>query len=337
MRPVGALLGAAVVAVVAACAPTRLAEPRCPLRGATQSFLEGAFADWEVVRERQLRLPPAPPPRLIVFDRYCVYSFEAGGTGTMRLRAGADTLRGTSRPHAGAITLPNGRSIPVGGTAFASLVTGDSLTFLVLALEDVWRRDPAYRAAAEDWPSYLRRSFIHEMTHARQLAVWVPMLRIAGGRAGLADFDDDIVQQRFDTVAGFRADVLAETTLLYDAAAATSTARRLALARQAVDQISDRRVRVYGGTDAPWARIEQILLDMEGAAQWAAMAHVSNTARLGVLGRRNVVRGSRQYWSQEQGLALYLVLDALVPDWTARMFSANPPSSLELLQAALAR
>ncbi len=337
MNPPGFAVSLALTLALAtaACAGARATEPRCRMSGFTQGWLEGSLTSWEIVRTRQLRLPAAPPPVLIVFDRQCVYEFAPGAPGAIRLRAGADTLGGNGRPHRGTLDLPNGIAHPIRAEALASLLPGDSTAFLAMALEDVWRADPRYRTEVEDWPSYLRRSFVHEMAHARQLAAWVPMLRIAGRRVGLADFDDDIIQQLFDTVPGFRASVLEETMMLYDAASSTSRTQQRALARQALAQMVARRARVYGGLDAPWARVEQMLLDMEGAAQWAALAHVGNTSRLGTEARRRLVRGSRVYWSQDQGLALYMVLDALVPGWQARMFSADPPSSLALLEDAL--
>lgn len=326
----------ALAMFAAGCAAAGTVQPRCRMAGVTQGWLEGSLASWDLVRTRQLRLATAPPPQLVVFDRYCAWTFVSGGFGDIRLRAGRDTLFGEGRAHGGTIALPNGLVIPVRGEAFASLLPGDSATVVVMALEDVWRQDPRHRMEAEDWPSYLRRSFIHEMAHARQLVVFAPMLRIAARRVGLVSFDDDIIQQRFDSVPGFGRAVREETALLFEAAATTSAENRAALARQAVERIRVRRARVYGSDDAPWARVEQLLLDMEGAAQWAAMAHVGNSTRLGAEARRNVVRGTRQYWSEEQGLALYMVLDALVPDWPQRMFSTDPPSSLELLAGVLA-
>jgi hypothetical protein len=307
------------------------------MSGVTEQWLEGSIVSWQNVRTRQLRLANAPTPGLILYDRYCVYHFRPGGEGPNRLRAGLDTLRSVGRPHGGEIGLPNGLTVPARAEAFASLLPGDTATFLVMALEDVWRNDPRYRNDPEDWPSFLRRSFVHEMTHTRQLVAWAPMLRIAAARVGLTDFDDDVIQQRFDTAAGFRRAVLEETAMLYDAAAAISRDQQRSLARQALGRMRLRRERAYGGADTPWARIEQLLLDMEGAAQWAAMAHVANTTRIGAEARRNIIRGNRQYWSQDEGLALYLVLDALVPGWQDRMFSADPPSTLDLLDSVLGR
>lgn len=318
-----------------ACAVASRGAPRCQMSGATQSWIEGSLAAWDEVRERSLRLPPAATPPFIFFDRYCAYELSTLGLGSLRLRAGRDTLRGQGRAHGGRIDLPNGLTLPVRAEAFASLLPGDSATFLVMSLEDVWRRDRLYHSENEDWPAYLRRAFVHEMAHARQLVARAPMLRLAAGRVGLENFDDDVIQQRFDSVPGFREAVRNETALLFRAAATPSEAERRHLAHQAIRLMKERRLVVYGGTDAPWARVEQLLLDMEGAAQWAALAHVGRRSRLGPDARREIVRGSRQYWSQDQGLALYMVLDALVPDWSARMFSADPPTAIELIERAL--
>ena len=324
-----------VLVLLSACASGPRSAPRCQLLGATITWIEGSLAAWDDVRERALHLPVAPPPPLVLYDRYCTYTLASGGTGPIAVRAGRDTLRGEGRPHGGRIALPNGLAFGVHAEAFASLLPGDTAAFLVMALEDVWRADPQQAGDNENWPAYLRRSFVHEMTHTRQLVALTPALRLAGGRVGLVDLDDDVVQQRFDSVQGFRQSVLDETALLYRAAAEASVPERRRLARQALRMLFDRRIAAYGSADAPWARVEQLLLDMEGAGQWAALAHVRQTSRLGPISQRDLVRGSRQYWSQEQGLALYLALDAIVPAWPAAVFSDDPPTSVELLGRAL--
>lgn len=326
---------ALLVFALSGCAALRSA-PRCQLPGATLEWMEGSLAAWEDVREHALRLPARPLPRLVFYDRFCAYDFPEAGDGPVTLAFGANRLRGRAAAHEGRIQLPNAVSLPLGAEAFASLLPGDTATFLAMALEDVWRHDPETRDAFENWSAFLRRSFVHEMTHTRQLVTWAPLLRVAGGRIGLVDVDDDVIQQRFGDRPDFRASVLTETALLFRAAASGSAPERRELAREALQRMLARRAATYGDVDAPWARVEQILLDMEGAAQWAALAHVDRATRLpGREARRDLVRGSRQYWSQDQGLALYMLLNELVPDWPARMFADDPPSSLELLERAL--
>jgi hypothetical protein len=301
--------------------------------------MESALGAWDRVRERALRLPDAPLPRVIFFDNECTFTLPATGPAPrgMQLRLGGARLAVEGAPHGGAIALPNGRTVPARPLTFSSLMPDDSSAFVIIALEAVWRSDPATRAAREDWDAYLRRAFVHEMTHARQAAAWIPAARIAGGRVGLVDLDDDIVQQRFQGVAGFREAVEGEIAMLYEAAAATGDRRRQLL-RDALNAMRDRRERFFGGARAPWSEIEQLWLDMEGAAHWAALAHVREASpRAGSRQMVNVVRESRAWWSQEEGLALFLALEALVPDWPAQVFSASPRSSLELLEQALAQ
>lgn len=336
MRTARLLAPVALALALGACASRKVSNPRCEMTGVTRQWIEGSLVAWDDVRYHALRIPHEPPPPLIFFDRYCAYEFTTSARSSLVVRAGEDTLWGIARAHNGQLALANGLSLPIRATAFSSLLPGDSTTFLVMALEDVWRSDPEYRTAREHWPSYLRQAFIHEMTHTRQLGRFVPTLRLAGGRLELVDVDDDIVQQRFDTVPGFTQSVLAETELLFAAARVRGAAQKRDLTTRALRMMRERRSSVYGGVDAPWARLEQLWLDMEGAAQWAVLAHLEQTRPLGGDTRRDIVRGSRQFWSQDQGLALYMVLDELVPDWPSEMFSSDPPSSLTLIERAIA-
>ena len=46
------------------------------------------------------------------------------------------------------------------------------------------------------------------------------------------------------------------------------------------------------------------------------------------------MRGSRRWWSQEEGLALFLVVDRFVPDWPKRAFADQPALGIDLLRLA---
>lgn len=331
---------ALITATACASGGANVPERDCRLTFAQRNWIEGSLASWEQVRARALRLPEGPPPLLIFFDRRCTYTFARSRPGVTaaryvdRVRLGADTLTSVAGEHHGTLALPNGKTIPAWPATFASLLPGDSATFLVMALEDVWSNHPSTATDPENWSSYLRRVLVHEMTHSRQLETWAPVLRVAGGRVGLDDLNDDIIQHQFDSIPEFRAAVLIETELLYRAAFAHPAEQRR-LIREALDSMRRRRARAYGA-NAAWADIEQLFLDMEGAAQWAALAHLQLAApRISTRANIRVIRESRTFWSQDQGLALYLALAALVPDWQRDLFSANPRSALELLQRAL--
>ena len=57
---------------------------------------------------------------------------------------------------------------------------------------------------------------------------------------------------------------------------------------------------------------------LEGVGQWAA--YRLTKARTGSETETlRLVRDNRRYWSQDEGLALFLLIDALVPGWQARV------------------
>ena len=89
------------------------------------------------------------------------------------------------------------------------------------------------------------------------------------------------------------------------------------------------------GRTAYWAEFDDVFLTMEGLGQWLAYSwyvsargpHIAPEVAL-----REVRRGGR-YWTQDEGLALFLVVDRLVPGWQRLAFAKQPL----LAEALLAR
>ena len=48
-----------------------------------------------------------------------------------------------------------------------------------------------------------------------------------------------------------------------------------------------------------------------------------------------MMSGRRRSWSQDEGLALFLVLDRLLPDWPALVFGAQSAGAAQLLERAV--
>lgn len=295
----------------------------CDLTPHERNWLRRSIDAWDRVRSRVLRLAPAPTPLVILFDARCEYRIDP------------DSVRVTGQPHGGRLLLPNGQRLAPAPVGFASLAAGDSAPFLVMALRAVWEADSTL--VDEDWDQFLTRSFVHEMTHARLLPALALRLRAASGLAGMNDLDDDVIQERFDTVAAFRGSVQREIRLLYDAALARTAAERRNRALVALRAIKARRERFYGGEAAPWAYVEQLLLDLEGTAEFAEFSYLRLTVpRVPLVTLVERVRGDRSFWSQDEGLGMYLLLDALRPDWFRETFGPEPRSAIELIDESLA-
>jgi hypothetical protein len=300
----------------------------CALDPYERWWIERALGSWTRFALPALRLEPMPLPTLIFFDSACEYRLVSADDSGSRL-----TTTFTAQPHKGDILLPNGTHTRPKAIAFTSQALGGGAPFIVMALSDVWR-DDALWSQESDWPLFLRRSLVHELTHARQLAFFADRIEDLGARLRQPSMDDDIVQTEFGDSDRFKASVRRETSLLYAAAVTRDTLERQRLAREAIHLIHVRRAIHFAGELALWATLEQAFLDIEGIAQWAALESVRGELDVSTRYAIHSVRDS-DYWSQDEGLALYLVLDAFVPGWQQRMFKRDAPTSLALIEEAL--
>ena len=70
---------------------------------------------------------------------------------------------------------------------------------------------------------------------------------------------------------------------------------------------------------------------MEGVANWAGFRAAMNAG----LSRDEAItltQGSRKWFSQDEGLALFLAIDALKKGWQERVFREKPTPALRLLE-----
>lgn len=292
-------------------------------------WLIDAVDAWQRTRQRAIQLPPEPLPLMILFDLRCAHRVMW-----------RDSLRVTAAPHDHLIRLPDGRSIRPIGVGVTSPTVNDTAIFLALALPDVWRADPRYRDLRDNrrsWERYLTGAFIHEMTHARMLPQYLPRLRALEAAIHPDTVEDNAVQNKFGRDERFAASVASETDLLYRAATATSRRARTELVRAAIALIRERRAHYFVGEFAVWAELEQTFLDIEGVAQWAAFMNARPTSQRDGMFEPALARfrSGQEFWSEDQGLSLILLLDAMVPGWQARMFSRDPATSLDLLAEAI--
>ncbi len=177
---------------------------------------------------------------------------------------------------------------------------------------------------------------LHEMTHTRQFYFVNPMMDRLTKQYGLADdTGDDSLQDAYEKNAAYVAGYEAERDLLYAAALAPTDAEAKALAGKALTKILARRAKWFVGDSQKWTAIDDVFLTMEGLGQWTAYAWFTdkNGLNLDPVKVLPEVRRKRNRWTQDEGLAVFLVVDRLVPDWQKFAFAAKP----ELVEALLDR
>jgi hypothetical protein len=292
-------------------------------------WLQGALAAWRLTARKGLGLRDAPTPDLVLVDAACTWRASAAA-------AGSDPQL-TAEPHGNTVTLPSGGEIPVGVVSFAAPWDHDRRSFLVMSLPGVWE---AGGVKSELTLQKLMTSvFVHEVTHTRQFYAFAPRMADLTKRWNLPDdLDDDAVQTRFAKETEYVTAYQAERDLLYRASTEPDRAKAKAAAREAWSMIQARRARWFVGADAKYADLEDAFLTLEGIGNYAAFSWLTDPegggfARDVALGQFR--RGGR-YWSQDEGLAVFLVVDRFVPDWRARAFAPKAATALELLAEAAA-
>lgn len=325
-----------------AIAGSAVGAPPCALPVSDRVWIQRALDGWETTARAHLRLDPEPLPWILVFDTTCVWHLapdravvagDAQPIATDLEFAGRD-VPVRAKPHDGRVPLPNGGSVPLEGLAFASLYDDGARPFFVVALLDVWRLDSA-AANTPDLADIILGVVSHEIVHTRQLVLVGRRVEQLQQRFRMPeDINDDIVEDRFREVPEFRELFARETDLLYDAVAQRDSAHRADLVQQALKIVRQRRSRFYVGNDAFYGPLEDLFLNMEGVAVWAS--YRLDAARHGEAGpNQHQFERARNTWSQDEGLALFLLLEAMVPDWRDHILGSELASPFALLAYAV--
>lgn len=303
------MIGASLVAM-----PLPAAESTCVMSTADKIWLDGAIANWRSSERDILKLAPAPLPTVIAIDAGCTYSGKADRQGH---------LEWIATTHGDPVELPGGNTAPIGPISFASPDNGAAGTgYFVMSLPSVWRMAGVVSDLGLE--RLMDGVLLHELMHTRQFYFANPRIAALTREYSLPEtISDDSLQEAFKANAGYVADYEAERDLLYAAAAAPTDGEARTLAGKALAKMRERRTRYFTGTNAQWLPLDDLFLTMEGLGQWLAYAWY---VKSGVPSATAIdaVRRKRNFWSQDEGLALFLTVDRLVPDWQRDAFADRP-------------
>jgi hypothetical protein len=312
--------------------PLPLATPtealkKCVMSAEDKSWIERALGVWHVVERRELLLTPSPLPAIVAIDATC--EFVANPRGDDRL-----VWEGTR--HSETITFPDGNTAPFGVVSFAAPDHGATTSgFFAMSLPSVWRAKGIQSGLGLE--RLMDGVLLHEMTHTRQFYFVNPRMEQLTAQYKLSDdIGDDSLQDAYQTNQAYVADYEAERDLLYAAAAARTDIEARALARQALAKMCSRRSKWFVGAAEKWKPLDEIFLTMEGLGQWAAYAWFTDKdgPNLDPVRVLPEIRRKRNRWTQDEGLALILVVDRLVHGWQKLAFAQEPELAESLLERA---
>jgi len=287
-----------------------------------RAWLAAALDNWRTSARLDLRIDPLPLPDVVTLDDRCTYVVRRGRISKM-----------SSRPHGGHPALPNGKELPLGPISFA---TGDVDGYFVMSLPSVWRAAGVKSGLGVE--GLMDGVLLHEIMHTRQAKLAGPLLDALARANGVSEDEltDDIVQNRFGKDPAYRAAYERERDLLFSAAAAADDREARRIAREALSALRERRARFFSGGKAFYSDFDDIFLTMEGMGQWLAYRHYLSP-RGGSIDPATALREVRRdgsQWTQDEGLALILVVDRLLPGWQTRAFR-EPEWRAEAMLAAV--
>jgi hypothetical protein len=178
----------------------------------------------------------------------------------------------------------------------------------------------------------------HEIIHTRQL----PDLRREIGK--LAErmtlpqpVDDSVIEREFGDGDSFRLAYGRERDLLYDAALERDDSLARRRAAHAMELLRARRARYFTGPRAGYGRLEDLFLNLEGVAEWVRFR--LHRERPGPWKSDaeivDFIRGRSNEWAQDEGLALYLLIERFVPDWRSTLLGPDLESPVAALERSL--
>ena len=314
----------------------------CVLAATERLWLERALVNWEHGSRHILGRSPTPLPWIVLFDTTCTWHLnpahrpEFADAVSLGLRIEGRAIPAWSVAHGGSVRLPTGIEMPVQPAAFASVADNVPVPYLVLALPSVFRRDPTI---ARD--SLLEERLLsvvsHEILHTRQLVDLrrqLALLREQGAHLP-ARLDDNVVESLFGSDSAFRRAFSAEVSLLYRAAFEDNREAARTMARDALRMVEARRRLHFADSVAVYGRLEDLFLNMEGIAEWLRfMLHQRAATFADASEIAAFMRGRGNEWAQDEGLALFLLIERFSVGWMERMLGPDMPAPrLELHRA----
>ena len=223
--------------------------------------------------------------------------------------------------------LPSGARLGSDALAFTALAK-DGEPFFVMALPSVWRKDPR-SMPDENLEEFAAGVLAHEIAHTLHMrSIWSAVEDVARRRPMPNEIDDDYLQtavfgEDADYVAAYEREIALYRRALEEADA--SAARELA--RQALDVSDQRRGALLPGRERLLRR-GRADLSQHGRCRLVGGLHGGRHGG-------DPMAFSGRFWSQQEGLLLFLLLDRFEPAWKARVFDSPPPNPFEMLRQAL--
>ena len=300
------------------------------------------FAAWELVSTEVYGVKKFDPVQFVFFDETFVYSTSeitaAGGETVAGPGLFGQKFNWRKKQHLDSLTLPDGRKVEATLMSFASEHKGN-LPYFVMPLISVWK-NAGVTSKELGLENLLTGVFLHEFSHSQQMKNFGKKItEFEKAHSYPTGFSDDIIQFIFSSNKSYVADFQIEVQLLYDAAENQDWRMMVNKTKNALFYMQLRHNRYFRDSLSHYPSIDRFFLTMEGIGQYSMYAWLTHPKGAGLPKERAIagVRRGKKQWSQDEGFALFLIMERLAPvkTWSSQMFGNKLVDVITLIKRNL--
>lgn len=316
-----------------------------PLPAIDSQWIQHVLDNWDRVCRQELNISVEPLPWIILYDSTAAWHVNPNRSllprhepTNYRFTFNHRPVTVVRMPQRMTVWVPDRPPVPMGSLPVAAMpYAKNSKSFFIAPLPSLFHvMAPASEAVYLDF--LFTGNNMHELTHTRQLPYVVrQLLQIQRDYKLPESIDDNSIQALFSKNDAYVERFLIEKSLLWKAVFTKDKDSCKEYARQALATAGSRKKDFFTGQYAGYDPLDDIFLSLEGSAMWAQYRLMLANAPQGM--RQDAVLDwllqRSASWSQEEGLAIFLLIDRLSPGWQQYFFGKALPGAFPYLRRAV--
>jgi hypothetical protein len=305
---------AMIFGMICCCCQAANANPGHNSDSLFKSNVKKWFGAWELLSKNIYHLKQTAAVDFVFFDEEYIYSTSPksaqGGTSITGPVLMGQRQVWWKKKYQDSIMLPDGRMVEAGLMSFAA-ADKNNHPFFVMPLITIWQQ-AGVKSEELGLDNLVTGVFLHEFSHSQQFQNFgIKITEFEKTAQFGIDLSDDIVQDLFKADSAYHYGFRAEVAQLYKAASIKDEKEYREALQLALMMMSNRQTRYFKDKWKDLAKMDDFFLTMEGLGQYSMYAWLIHP-KGGNLPKDLVVKGVRRgkkQWSQEEGFALFLLLE----------------------------
>ena len=301
------------------------------------------LAAWELTSKEIFKLSEANPPIMLFYDSDYVYTNSLISAPNGKVIIGpklyGNDIVWLKQKHNDTLTIPDGKRVPVQIMTFAAPCEQKEIeSFFVMAAPSFWQ-SAGIEEEVVGLTNFLTGIFLHEFAHTRQMnGIGAKITNYEQNNKFDFEVGDDLIQDYFSEDSLYVQLFREEVKLIYTLSKTPREQIKISDLENVLKKIKQRQEAYLNPEKEILVEMDKIFLTMEGVGQYAMVSWLIHPKGGGFSKEIaiKVARRGKNWWSQEEGLALVLLYKqlSLNPDWKT-MFSDSPTDIITLIEKEL--